>query len=486
MRIAPRSLAYNGYFPEAGIAARMSKSNGELKESRRYFGTDGVRGRVGEWPITAEFMLKLGRAAGVVLRDGRRPLVLIGKDTRVSGYMFEAALEAGLAAAGADVGLLGPLPTPAVAQLTRELGASAGIVISASHNPYQDNGVKFFSAGGEKLDDAVESAIEREIDANFTTVAPEALGKARRVDDAVERYARFCLGTLGAPPDLSGKHIVLDCAHGATYAVAPKVFESLGARVTRIGCEPDGFNINREIGSTHPAALRGAVIEQRADLGIAFDGDGDRVQMIDRNGELADGDDLLYVLAHDWLADGRLRGPVVGTLMSNFGLERALVGAGVRFVRADVGDRYVLQQLKAHGGVLGGETSGHILCLDRASTGDGIVSALAVLDALARAGKDLSEARDGLAKLPQITRNVRVTGAREAASTAPVQRTLAEVREVLSGRGRVVLRPSGTEPVVRVTIEAEDADEVQALAARLADAVMVAAGTKAAAAKQLR
>ena len=446
--------------------------------TRKYFGTDGVRGKVGQWPITAEFMLKLGRAAGVVLGNGRRPLVLIGKDTRVSGYMFESALEAGLVAAGADVGLLGPLPTPGVAQLTRELGASAGIVISASHNPYEDNGIKFFSADGEKLDDAVEARIEQEIDAPFATVAPERLGKARRIDDAVERYARFCLGTLATPPDLSGMHIVLDCAHGATYVVAPKVFASLGARVTRIGCEPDGFNINREVGSTHPATLRGAVIEQHADLGIAFDGDGDRVQMIDRNGELADGDDLLYVLARDWLARGSLRGPVVGTLMSNFGLERALISAGVRFLRANVGDRYVLQQLKQHGGTLGGETSGHILCLDRASTGDGIVSALAVLDALAHAGKNLSEARAGLAKLPQVTRNVLANGAREVVAAAQVQHTLEQVQQALRGRGRVVLRPSGTEPLVRVTIEGDDADEVQVLAARLADAVTVAAGRR--------
>jgi phosphoglucosamine mutase len=462
----------------------MPESPAPKPNSRKYFGTDGVRGRVGEWPITAEFMLKLGRAAGVVLGDGRRPLVLIGKDTRVSGYMFESALEAGLVAAGADVGLLGPLPTPGVAQLTRELGASAGIVISASHNPYADNGIKFFSADGEKLDDAVETEIEREIDAPFVTVAPERLGKARRIDDAIERYARFCLGTLAAPPDLSGMHIVLDCAHGATYAVAPRVFTSLGARVTRIGCEPDGFNINREVGSTHPATLRGAVVEQHADLGIAFDGDGDRVQMIDRNGELADGDDLLYVLAQDWLARGCLRGPVVGTLMSNFGLERALTGAGVRFLRANVGDRYVLQQLKEHSGMLGGETSGHILCLDRASTGDGIVSALAVLDALARADMDLSEARVGLVKLPQITRNVRVAGAREVVAAAPVQHTLEEVQQALRGRGRVVLRPSGTEPLVRVTIEGEDADEVQVLAARLADVVTAAATTKGLAAGQ--
>jgi len=389
--------------------------------------------------------------------------------------MFESALEAGLVAAGADVGLLGPLPTPGVAQLTRELGANAGIVISASHNPYQDNGIKFFSAEGEKLDDAIESEIEREIEAPFATVAPERLGKARRIDDAIDRYARFCLGTLRAPPDLSGKHIVLDCAHGATYLVAPRVFSSLGAKVTRIGCEPDGFNINHEVGSTHPVALRGAVIEQHADFGIAFDGDGDRVQMVDRNGELVDGDDLMYVLARDWMAGGRLRGPVVGTLMSNYGLERALTGAGVDFLRAKVGDRYVLQQLKEHGGLLGGETSGHILCLDRASTGDGIVSALAVLDALARAGKDLSEARDGFEKLPQVTRNVRAAGGAALVAAPLVQQALAEVEEVLRGRGRVVLRPSGTEPVVRVTIEAVDSAEVERLAARLADAVTAAA-----------
>ncbi len=453
----------------------MPDSRAPNPESRKYFGTDGIRGRVGAWPVTAEFMLKLGRAAGVVLGDGKRPLVLIGKDTRVSGYMFESALESGLVASGANVGLLGPLPTPGVAQLTRELGASAGIVISASHNPYEDNGIKFFSADGEKLDDAVELAIEREIDAPFETVAPERLGKARRIDDANDRYVRFCLGTLATPPDLSGVHIVLDCAHGATYLVAPRVFSALGARVTRIGCEPDGFNINRETGSTNPAALRGAVIEQGADLGIAFDGDGDRVQMVDRNGERVDGDDLLYVLARDWLAEGRLHGPVVGTLMSNFGLERALIGAGVRFMRAKVGDRHVLRELKRHGGILGGETSGHILCLDRASTGDGIVSALAVLDALSRAGADLSEARVGMDKLPQITRNIRAAGAREVVRAATVQQALDEVRKLLDGHGRVVLRPSGTEPLVRVTIESEDAEEVQRLVAQLARAVEAAA-----------
>lgn len=456
----------------------MSELQTTNPAARRYFGTDGVRGEVGQWPITAEFMLKLGRAAGVVLGQGARPLVLIGKDTRVSGYMFESALEAGLVAAGADVGLLGPLPTPAVAQLTRELGASCGIVISASHNPYQDNGIKFFSADGEKLGDAMEAAIEREVDAPFATVASERLGKARRIDDAAERYARFCLGTLTAPLDLAGRRIVLDCANGATYNVAPRVFAALGAEVIRIGCEPDGFNINRGVGSTHPQALRDAVLAHGADLGIAFDGDGDRVQMLDRHGILADGDDLLYVLAGDALRRGRLRGPVVGTAMSNYGLERALVACGIEFVRAKVGDRHVLQQLKQRDGILGGETSGHILCLDRASTGDGIVAALAVLEALA--GEDFAQAHAGLEKLPQVTRNVRVDGGAAVVASAGVQRALAEVQGELAGHGRVVLRPSGTEPVVRVTIECADAAEVERLATHLECAVQQAATASAA------
>ena len=446
---------------------------------RKYFGTDGIRGLVGQWPISADFMLRLGRAVGSVLaRDSReRPKVLIGKDTRISGYMFESALEAGLVAAGADVALLGPMPTPAVAFLTRSMRASAGIVISASHNPHHDNGIKFFSAGGEKLSDAVELAIEQEIDAAFITVASERLGKAIRIGDAVARYAEFCKATVAEDFSLHGWKIVLDCAHGATYQVAPRVFAELGAEVLTIGDRPDGFNINHQVGSTHPAALQQAVLAHAADLGIAFDGDGDRVMLVDRHGELADGDDILYVLACSLQARGLLKGPVVGTLMSNYGLQLALAELGVPLLRANVGDRYVMQLLQQHEGNLGGETSGHILCLDRATTGDGIVAALAVLEALALSGQDLAAARQGLKKLPQVMLNVRAAGAREALAGATVQAALAEVERILHGRGRVVLRASGTEPLVRVTIEAADAAEVQQLADRLADAVRTGAAT---------
>jgi phosphoglucosamine mutase len=444
---------------------------------RKYFGTDGIRGMVGQWPISADFMLRLGRAAGSVLaRDGKeRPNVLIGKDTRISGYMFEAALEAGLVAAGADVGLLGPMPTPAVAYLTRSMRAQTGIVISASHNPHHDNGIKFFSANGEKLSDEVELAIEREIDAEFVTVPSERLGRARRIDDAVARYAEYCKGTVAEDFSLHGLKLVLDCAHGATYQVAPKVFAELGAEVIAIGDRPDGFNINREVGSTHPQTLQQAVLAHGADIGIAFDGDGDRVQLVDRHGVLADGDDILYVLARSWHAQGMLKGPVVGTLMSNYGLQLALAELGVPLIRANVGDRYVLQKLKEHGGVLGGETSGHVLCLDRATTGDGIVVALAVLEALARSGLDLAAARQGLQKMPQVMLNVRAAGAREALASSEVKQALAEVEQILHGRGRVVLRASGTEPLVRVTIEGADAVEVQQLAERLAGIVKSAA-----------
>ena len=445
--------------------------------ARRYFGTDGIRGRVGVWPITAEFMLKLGRAVGSVLAgpDGKATVV-IGKDTRVSGYMFESALEAGLVAAGADVRLLGPMPTPAVAYLTRSLRANAGIVISASHNPHQDNGVKFFSASGEKLDDAIEQAIEAELEAAFTTVASEAIGKVVRVRDAAARYAEFCKSTVPAALDLRGLSIVLDCAHGATYQIAPEVFAELGAHVSAIGNQPDGLNINREVGSTSPQALSRAVAAAGADLGIAFDGDGDRVQMVDRSGALVDGDQLLYVLATDWQASGRLRGPLVGTLMSNYGLERAMRELGVPFLRANVGDRHVLQLLKQHGGVLGGETSGHILALDRASSGDAIVSALQVLDVLARRHLRLDEAVAGMRKVAQTTVNVRIAGGAAAlVADAGVQRVLERVRAELEGQGRVVLRPSGTEPLVRVTVEAGDEALVTRLAGELADAVRSAA-----------
>lgn len=445
--------------------------------AKRYFGTDGIRGRVGEWPITAEFMLKLGHAVGSALPTPHgKATVVIGKDTRVSGYMFEAALESGLVAAGADVRLLGPMPTPAVAYLTRSLRADVGIVISASHNPHHDNGVKFFSASGEKLDDAVEHAIEAGLDAPFTTVASEAIGKVLRVRDAAARYAEFCKSTVPPSLGLRGLSIVLDCAHGATYQIAPTVFAELGATVMAIGNQPDGLNINREVGSTHPQALSRAVVSAGADLGIAFDGDGDRVQMVDRYGALVDGDQLLYLLASDWHASGRLHGPLVGTLMSNYGLECAMRDLGVPFIRANVGDRHVLAKLKQYGGVLGGEASGHILCLDRASTGDAIVSALQVLDVLARSGRRLDEAVGGMRKVAQTTVNVRVSGGAAAlVQHVDVQRVFERVRAELEGQGRVVLRPSGTEPLVRVTIEAGNDALVARLADELASAVRTAA-----------
>ncbi len=443
---------------------------------RKYFGTDGIRGKVGIWPISAEFMLKLGRALGSVLaaqktKAGQRPLVLIGKDTRVSGYMFESALEAGLVAAGVDVRLLGPMPTSAVAYLTHNLRADAGIVISASHNPYHDNGIKFFSACGEKLSDTVEDAIEREVDAVFSTVDSDALGKVERLTDTATRYAEFCKATVAKDIGFDGMKIVLDCANGATYQVAPKVFSELGVEVVAIGVQPDGFNINRDVGSTCPQTLQTAVLSQHADLGITFDGDGDRVQMVDRCGALVDGDDILYILARHWHVHGLLKGPVVGTLMSNGGLKLALEDMGIELLRAEVGDRYVLQQLKEHGGVLGGETSGHILCLDRASTGDGIVAALAVLEVLARSGEDLTQARSGLCKTPKWMLNVRVYGAHEVLSSEQVRAALVEAERSLQGSGRVLLRASGTEPLVRVTVEAVTMAQAQQLARHLADVV---------------
>jgi phosphoglucosamine mutase len=444
---------------------------------KKYFGTDGIRGRAGEHPITPEFMLRLGRAIGRVLGNGQRATVLIGKDTRVSGYMLESALEAGLVAAGADVRLLGPMPTPAVAQLTRELGGSAGIVISASHNPYYDNGIKLFSAQGEKLEDAVELAIERELDSAAAAQALGRIGKAVRVDDAAQRYLAFCLAA--APGlDLRGRKIVLDCAHGATYHLAPKLFAELGADVTAIGVQPDGLNINHGCGATDLLLLQDSVRANAADLGVAFDGDGDRVQMVDRDGAVADGDDLLYILALDRHARGALRGPVVGTLMSNFGIERAIAGLGVEFLRADVGDRYVLKMLKQRVGVLGGEASGHLLCLDKASTGDGIVAALLVLEALQRLDMTLKQARGNVHRIPQTTVNVRVAAGAALVAAEPVQRALALAQQQMHGRGRVVLRPSGTEPLVRVTVEGEDAEEIGALASAMADAVKSASGQR--------
>ena len=445
---------------------------------RKYFGTDGIRGLVGQGVITADFVLRLGNALGRVLSaDGsRRPVVVIGKDTRISGYMFEAALEAGLVAAGVDVQLLGPMPTPAIAFLARTLGADAGVVISASHNPFHDNGIKFFSAQGEKLDDATEAAIEAAIDQPLLTVDSARLGKARRSVEAVGRYVEFCKASVARGFDLRGMKIVLDCAHGATYQVAPLLFAELGAQVSVIGAAPDGLNINAGVGSTHTQALQQAVLAQRAELGIAFDGDGDRVLMVDDQGQVVDGDGLLYVLARAWQASGRLRGPVVGTLMTNYGLEQAMAGLGVEFVRANVGDRHVHKALVDGQGVLGG-ASGHLLCLDRATTGDAIVSALQVLEALRAQGQTLRQALAGLQMVPQVTENVRLAGNARAVVAAPaVVQALAQAQAAVAGRGRAFLRPSGTEPVVRVTVEADSDELVGQTLAGLAAAVRTAAG----------
>jgi phosphoglucosamine mutase len=445
--------------------------------SRKYFGTDGIRGRVGEGPISADFVLRLGNAYGYALARNawRKPVVIIGKDTRISNYMFEAALEAGLVAAGVDVQLMGPMPTPAVAHLTRSMRADGGIVISASHNPHYDNGIKFFSAHGEKLDDATELAIEAALDHPFRTVPSEELGKAVRTRDAIGRYVEHCKNSVPRGFDLAGMRIVVDCANGATYQLGPLVLRELGARVEAIGVDPNGTNINDGVGSTHPEHLAERVRASGADLGIAFDGDGDRVLFVDRDGGIRDGDDLIWLLASDWQASGRLRGPVIGTLMSNFGLERALGERGIGFVRAKVGDRYVHQGLLQHDGVLGGEASGHLLCLDRANTGDGIVSALQVLEVLHRTGKPLHEALAGMRRVPQKTVNVRYAAGRKPAEAAPVLEALAAAQRAVEGRGRAFLRPSGTEPVVRVTVEADDASLVQSTLDALAGAVRAAA-----------
>ena len=451
--------------------------------ARKHFGTDGIRGRVGEGAISADFVLRLGNAYGHALvaaaaqreREWRKPVVVIGKDTRISNYMFEAALEAGLVAAGVDVQLMGPMPTPAVAHLTHSMRADGGIVISASHNPHHDNGIKFFSAQGEKLDDATELAIEAALESPFRTVASERLGKAVRTRDTIGRYVEACKNSVPKGFNLGGMRIVVDCANGATYQLGPLVLRELGARVDAIGIDPNGVNINDGVGSTHPEFLAARVRETGADLGIAFDGDGDRVLFVDANGGVRDGDDLLYVLACDWQETGRLRGPVVGTLMTNYGFERALGERGIGFVRAKVGDRYVHQQLLANNAVLGGEASGHILCLDRASTGDGIVSALQVLEVLQRRGIGLADALQGLRKVPQKTVNVRYGGAARPADADNVHIALAEAQRAVEGRGRAFLRASGTEPVVRVTVEADDAALVESTLEALAAAVRAAA-----------
>jgi len=438
--------------------------------SRRYFGTDGIRGRVGEHPITAEFMLKLGWAAGRVLGSAGGQRVIIGKDTRISGYMFESALEAGLSAAGVDIRLLGPMPTPGIAYLTRTLHACAGIVISASHNGFADNGIKFFSGAGTKLQDDIEAAIEDQLEQPMVTVESARLGKAERVKDAEGRYIEFCKSTVPAGMGLRGLKLVVDCANGATYQVAPSVFRELGAAVTVTGVSPDGFNINKGCGSTQPELLQKLVLEHQADLGIALDGDGDRVIMVDHTGELVDGDELLYIIAVARQDEGHLNGGVVGTLMSNLGLEHALLEKNIAFDRANVGDRYVLEMLQQTGRTIGGESSGHIICLDRTTTGDGIVSALQVLTAMRQTGRSLYELKSGMHKYPQCMINVPVREKGNIASAA-VQSAVSSAEQRLAGRGRVLLRPSGTEPVVRVMVEGEDESQVRAEADQLAAVV---------------
>jgi len=446
----------------------MSASN-----ERKYFGTDGVRGRVGVPPITPDFVMKLGWAAGRVLARGARgkPKVLIGKDTRVSGYMFESALEAGLSAAGVDIHLLGPMPTPGIAYLTRTFHAQAGIVISASRNPFDDNGIKFFSASGAKLPDEIELEIERELDKPFETVTSRELGKAHRVRDAAGRYIEFCKSTFASQLDLTGLKVVVDCAHGATYHIAPEVLEELGARVVAIGNAPDGFNINDRVGATAPAALREAVLAAGADVGIALDGDGDRLIMVDELGNVLDGDQLTYIIARHRLALGRLAGAVVGTQMSNFGLELALRDCGLAFHRASVGDRYVLEMLNANGWTLGGESSGHIICLDLTTTGDGIISALQVLEAMLTRNVPLSVLTAGMQMFPQKLVNVRLPRRAEGGFPPAVHAAVADVENRLNGEGRVLLRPSGTEPVIRVMVEGRETALVETLVAELADAV---------------
>lgn len=438
---------------------------------RKYFGTDGIRGKVGDTPITPDFVLKLGWAAGKVLaRHGSRKII-IGKDTRISGYMLESALEAGLAAAGLSASFTGPMPTPAVAYLTRTFRAEAGIVISASHNPYYDNGIKFFSIDGTKLPDEVEEAIEAEMEKPITCVESAELGRANRIVDAAGRYIEFCKGTFPNENNLNGLKVVVDCAHGATYHIAPNVFRELGAEVITIGCDPTGININEECGATDVRMLQKRVLEEGADVGLAFDGDGDRIIMVDHQGLKVDGDQILYIIAREALRQGQLRGGAVGTLMSNMGLEIALKQLGIPFVRAKVGDRYVLEKLQEKGWRLGAENSGHIILLDKTTTGDGIVAGLQVLSAMVRNHMSLHDLCSGMKLLPQILVNVRFTGSHDPLQTPEVQKVAKAVEEELAGKGRVLLRKSGTEPLIRVMVEGENEEQVTAMANRIADAV---------------
>jgi phosphoglucosamine mutase len=444
--------------------------------TRKYFGTDGVRGEVGTVPITPDFVMKLGFAAGKVLARSEsassKPTVLIGKDTRISGYMLEAALEAGFAAAGVDVMLAGPMPTPAVAYLTRALRLSAGVVISASHNPYQDNGIKFFSAQGNKLPDAVEAAIEALLDAPIECVSSEKLGKAKRLEDARGRYIEFCKSTFPNELDLRGIKIVIDCAHGAAYHIAPDVFHELGAEVVTIGNQPNGLNINDAVGATSPAALATAVQAHHADLGIALDGDADRVLMVDANGRIYNGDELLYVMIKDRMATAPIKG-AVGTLMTNMALEVELKKIGVGFARAKVGDRYVLELLQERGWLLGGEGSGHLLCLDKHTTGDGIISALQVLSALKRCGKSLAQCTEDIVLYPQTLINVKVPPGFEWQKNTVMLAEKERVESELGDNGRVLIRASGTEPLIRVMVEAKSAQTADTMAQRIADKVIL-------------
>ena len=445
-----------------------------MPASKKYFGTDGIRGTVGRSPITPDFMLKLGWSAGRVFANegnGRNKIV-IGKDTRISGYMFEAALEAGVTAAGVDIILTGPMPTPAIAYLTQTLRAQAGIVISASHNSFEDNGIKFFSSEGTKLPDTVELAIEKQLDKKLSTVSSQSIGKAFRVSDAAGRYIEFCKSTVGPSLKLNGLNIVVDCAHGSTYHIAPAVFEELGAKVIAIGVSPDGLNINETSGSTSPEVLAATVKSEGADLGIAFDGDGDRVIMVDHLGDIVDGDEILYVIACDRQRQNIGFGGVVGTVMSNLGLERGLDLLDIPFVRATVGDRHVMQKLLQKGWKLGGESSGHIICLDITSTGDGIVSALQALAAVVNCNKPLSDLKNKMSKLPQSMVNVKVTnGDFDAVSNDNVRSAVSDVESRLGKNGRVLLRHSGTESVLRVMVEGEDPEIVKSLSKELSELV---------------
>ncbi|MDP3876055.1 MAG: phosphoglucosamine mutase [Methylobacter sp.] len=439
--------------------------------TKKYFGTDGIRGRVGEQPITADFFLKLGWAAGRVFASEGHGFVLVGKDTRISGYMFESALEAGLTAAGVDTRLLGPMPTPGIAYLTRTLRAQAGIVISASHNPYYDNGVKFFSVQGTKLPDDIEQKIERYIDAPMTTVDSSKLGKAKRLVDAAGRYIEFCKASVPTRLDFSGMRIIIDCAHGATYHIAPHVFSEVGAEVVTIGAEPDGLNINDECGATKPEKLAATVLAYRADFGIALDGDGDRLIMIDHKGEIVDGDELIYIIAKARLDRGLMAGPVVGTLMSNLGMEHGLNKLGLSLLRANVGDRYVMEMLTEHNGILGGENSGHIICLDRTTTGDGIIAALQVMAEMQDSGKSLHELKSGMQKYPQVLVNVKTNKKINPDQDEIIQKTVKAVEKKLGDSGRVLLRASGTEPLIRVMVEGRQGDLVKNYAHQIADDV---------------